>query len=97
MFSREEIQELLKGYVLVQLYTDRVPEFYAGGSTAEENQKLLEERFGTGALPYYVIVEPTPDGDFRKVASYGDQGNGLITDVPDFAKWLRENMGTAAK
>jgi len=94
VFSRDDIKQLLNQYVLVQLYTDKVPTFYQDATTPEQNKQLLEEKFGTGALPYYVVVEPTPDGGFRKVASYGDVGNGLINDVPDFARWLRENVGT---
>ena len=37
--------------ILVQLYTD-------GGPNHRENQEYEIERFGTAALPYYVILSP---------------------------------------
>ena len=37
--------------ILVQLYTD-------GGPNHRENQEYEIKRFGTAALPYYVILSP---------------------------------------
>jgi thiol:disulfide interchange protein DsbD len=52
MFTRPEIAEALSKYVLVELYTDGTD------AASEENQRLQESRFGTVAIPYYVVFAP---------------------------------------
>ncbi|MGK5093217.1 cytochrome c biogenesis protein CcdA [Deltaproteobacteria bacterium TL4] len=51
-FADNSVFDLLKNnFILVQLYTD-------GGEGYENNQKLQVERFGTFALPFYVVLSP---------------------------------------
>ena len=50
MFPRPEIREALQDFVLVELYTD------GEDATAEPNQKLEEEKYGTNSEPFYVIL-----------------------------------------
>ena len=56
MFTRPEIAGLLKDMVLVDLYTDGTD------AASQENQKLEESKFGTIAIPFYVIY----DGDQKR-------------------------------
>ena len=51
MFTRPEIAGLLKNFVLVDLYTD------GNDAASQENQKLEESKFGTIAIPFYVIYD----------------------------------------
>ena len=48
-----EVKDLLKRYVIGELWTDRV------NPMDEENNKLLNEKYGA-ALPLYIVF--TPDG-----------------------------------
>ena len=50
VFELAVVKELFKDFVLVKLYTDGKEE------THSKNRKLEIERFGTAALPYYVIL-----------------------------------------
>ena len=54
VFIEPEIKERFKQMNLVQLYTD-------GGPKHKENQLYEIERFGTAALPYYVILSPNDE------------------------------------
>jgi thiol:disulfide interchange protein DsbD len=100
VFTRKEIKELLQRYVLVQLYTDVVPDrLYSakeqaelGSGTARQredaarNLAFQRKEFGTEQLPLYVILRPTPDGGFKEVARYDE---GKINNVNAFTKFLR--------
>jgi hypothetical protein len=89
VFSKPEIKALLNQYVLVQLYTDSVPNEYQPAPSGPENLKFLHERFHTAQLPYYVILEPLPQGGFREVAHYDE---GKINNVAAFADFLRKPL-----
>ena len=52
------VETLLGRMVKVRLYTD------GAAASAEKNAKLQEDRFGTVALPLYVLL----DGDGRELA-----------------------------
>jgi thiol:disulfide interchange protein DsbD len=60
LFVLPEINEKLKEFVLVELYTDGTD------AASEENQKLQESKFQTVSLPYYAILDP----DERVIATY---------------------------
>lgn len=54
MFPRPEIEERLRRFVKVRLWTnDKDPAARSG-----EWRRLLEERFGTSGIPLYVILSP---------------------------------------
>ena len=53
IFPLPEVSELLENnFILVKLYTDGKEEIH------KKNKELEKERFGTVALPYYVILSP---------------------------------------
>lgn len=56
VIAQKDVQDVLKGFVVAELYTD-------GTRWEEENKKLLKERFKTPALPLYVTLGP--DGKLR--------------------------------
>ncbi len=74
MFPRPEIAEALGRYVLVELYTDGTDE------VSESNQKLLDAKFSTSAIPYYAILNP----DGSVVASFP----GLTRRPQEFLAFL---------
>lgn len=74
MFPRPEIAARLKDFVLVELYTDGTD------AASEENQRLLESKFATTAIPYYAILDP----DERVVATFA----GLTRSSAEFLAFL---------
>ena len=51
MFTRPEIEGVLKDFVIVDLYTDGTD------ADSEKNQKLEDQRFGTASIPFYAILD----------------------------------------
>jgi thiol:disulfide interchange protein len=60
MFTRPEIADAMKQYVLVELYTD------SSDAIAEENEKVQDSKFKTISIPYYAILDP----DEKVIASF---------------------------
>ena len=56
VIAQRKVQDVLKGFVFAELWTDRT-------RWAEANSKLLKERFRTAALPLYATLGP--DGEER--------------------------------
>ena len=54
IFTKTEVKHRFGEMILVQLYTD-------GGPNHGENQQYEIDRFGTAALPFYVILSPNDD------------------------------------
>jgi thiol:disulfide interchange protein DsbD len=75
MFPKPEISSLLKGYVLVDLFTD------GSDAVSEENQRLEEKKFETVAIPFYVIEDP----DEKVIATFP----GLTKKTSEFAGFLK--------
>ena len=92
MFSKPEIKGLLDQYVVVELYTDKIPPFVMRpATTVAENKQLQDERFGDERLPLYVILKP--DGkDGKEVARYEE---GKINKIDAFAEFLRTPLEQA--
>lgn len=98
VFAQPEFKSLLEQYELVQLYTDVVPNrFYSpiervkfGNGTSQQqadagkNLTFQRNKFGTEALPLYVILEPLPNGEYREVG----RQEGRITNQAAFAEFL---------
>lgn len=82
MFTRPEIAGLLKNFVLVDLYTD------GNDAASQENQKLEESKFGTIAIPFYVIY----NSDGTVVANYPE----LTRDTNQYAAFLNTASVPAA-
>ena len=77
VFTKKEVEDELKKFVLVQLYTDGVGEIY------EKQQQMEQDMFGTVALPFYAVV----DGDGKTIASFP----GLTRNVAEFVDFLRQS------
>ncbi len=76
MFPKPAVRAELEKFVRVRLYTDGEGEPYEGF------QKMQEERFGTVALPLYVIL--TPSDQIRA------QFAGLTRDETEFISFLQK-------
>lgn len=78
IFERPEIRDLLRRYTRLQLYTD------TGDAEAEAHQRIQADRFGTVALPFYVILRP----DGTVVDTHG----GIMRSAEGFAEFLRQGL-----
>ncbi len=77
IFTKVEVKDRFKDYVLVRLYTD-------GGNNYREKQQYEIDRFGTAALPYYVILSPEDDvlGKFP----------GMTRNLEEFLEFLDKGL-----
>ena len=75
MFTRPEIEQELKKYILVELYTDGTDE------ASRRNQDFQQSRFSTVALPFYAIV----GADEKVVATFA----GVTRDSAEFLAFLK--------
>jgi hypothetical protein len=92
VFSQPAVQQLLNQYVLVQLYTDAVPDAYQPTTSAKENLKLRDERFKVAQLPFYVILRPQGNGSYDEVDRYEE---GRITNEAGFMSFLGRPLAAA--
>jgi thiol:disulfide interchange protein DsbD len=74
MFTRPEIRSTMRGFVLVDLYTDGTDE------ASRQNQEFEEKTFGTIAIPYYAIC----DSGGKVIASFP----GLTRNPQEFLAFL---------
>ena len=77
IFEEPEVKKLFKNFVLAKLFTD-------GGPKAREYQKMEVERFGTAALPFYVILSP----ENKELARFP----GMDPDVSNFIAFLKKGL-----
>ena len=77
VFEDPQVIEFFKKFTLIRLYTD-------GGPNARKYQQMEVERFGTAALPYYVILTP----DDQEVARFP----GMDPDVNKFVNFLKKGV-----
>ena len=73
IFTKSEVKFRFNEMILVQLYTD-------GGENHRENQQYEIDRFGTAALPFYVILSP----DDEVITTFP----GMSRDLDDFLDFL---------
>ena len=76
MFTQARVKAELEKFVRVRLYTDGEGEPYEGF------QKMQEQRFGTVALPLYVILSPNDE----VIAAFA----GLTRDQNEFVAFLQK-------
>jgi thiol:disulfide interchange protein DsbD len=76
MFPRPEIQAAMSKFVLVRLYTDGAGKLY------EDQQAMQNQRFGTVALPLYVVLGK----DGSTIATFP----GLTRDPAEFLEFLHK-------
>ena len=99
VFTKPEVKNQLRQYVLVHLYTDNVPEGYESSKTGKQNETLEHTVFSNAQLPLYAIVKPTGAGSeivdrydgsgFEIVGTYGE---GAIHRVSDFTQFLQDKL-----
>ena len=80
MFTRSDVKNELKNYVLVELYTDKQ------SKEDEDNQALQQKLTGTVTLPVYVSV--TPEGKVLK--TFGSS----TRDASEFVQFLKSGKGS---
>ncbi|MEX2153007.1 MAG: cytochrome c biogenesis protein CcdA [Gemmatimonadaceae bacterium] len=78
MFPRDEVRGLLKRYVRVRLFTDGLGEPYVS------QQRFQLERFGSVALPYYVVL----DQEGAAIATF----LGMTRDSREFSAFLEKAL-----
>lgn len=76
MFPRPEIAAAMSKFVLVRLYTD------GNGKVYEDQQAMQNQRFGTVALPLYVVLGQ----DGTTIATFP----GLTRDASEFLEFLHK-------
>ena len=77
IFTLKDVEDRFNELILVHLYT-------AGGENHKEYQRYEIERFGTAALPYYVILSPQDE----VLATFP----GLTRDVNEFLDFLDKGL-----
>ncbi len=73
IFTQQGVKKRLEQFVLVQLFTD-------GGENYREKQNYEIERFGTAALPYYVLLT----SEDKVIAEFP----GMTRNVDEFLSFL---------
>jgi len=76
IFEDPEVKSLFDNFVLAKLYTDGKEDLH------KENRQLEIERFGTAALPFYVILSK----DDKLIATFP----GMDTNKDNFIKFLKK-------
>ena len=71
-----EVKKLFEDFVLVKLYTDGKEQIHL------DNRNLEIDRFGTAALPYYVVLTPTD----KVISTFP----GMDPNPNNFINYLRE-------
>ena len=56
-FLNDRVKKEFSRFVVIVLHTDGQDEKY--GESSARNRELQRERFGTTALPHYVVLDPT--------------------------------------
>ena len=77
IFTLKDVEDRFNELILVHLYTD-------GGENHKEYQQYEIDRFGTAALPYYVILSPQDE----VLATFP----GLTRDVNEFLDFLDKGL-----
>ena len=111
VFPLPEVQQELKKYVRVQLYTDTVPDATLSAAEAEKlaakNSGLRENTFNDSSNPLYAIIQPRKqsgpfvekDGTQQLAGADRNRvrkGQIIGSGVPDFVSFLRRPLQTAA-
>jgi thiol:disulfide interchange protein DsbD len=101
VFTRTDVRQELKSFVLVQLYQDYVPNLPRDQSEAEGKRNLAwqDKTFGDISLPLYIVLDPsgtskpvTDDGKLAGVEKGRD--SGAIYNVSAFVNILTKARET---
>ncbi len=97
VFIKQEVKDLFKQFVCVQLYCDSIPKSYYKEAPddakrekdAEANVKFESSIFETEQLPLYVVIKPAGQGQFQIVAVYDE---GRINQTEKFIEFLKKAL-----
>ena len=102
VFSKPKFRKLFEDFIVVKIYTDRVPnEYYAPEPRAkfgtdlsrqtedarEVNFIFQRDVFETAQLPLYAILDVQEDG---RIVILGTYDEGRIIDEDGFERFLRD-------
>ena len=77
IFTQHEVEKLFEDFILVRLYTD-------GGKNARKYQQMEIDRYGTAALPFYVVM----DKNENTINTF----HGMDPNVNKFINFLEESL-----
>ena len=77
VFVDENVQKLFENFILIKLFTD-------GGPNHREYQKMEVDRYGTSALPFYVVLD-TNEKELNRF-------HGMDPDVNKFIQFLKLSL-----
>jgi len=77
VFVDSKVEELFENFILVRLYTD-------AGPNHREYQQMEIDRYGTSALPFYVVI----DSEEKEISRF----HGMDPDINKFVKFLEESL-----
>ena len=78
IFEEPEVKELFENFVLTKLYTDGKEEIH------KKNRQLEIQRFGTAALPFYVVLSK----DDKLISTFP----GMDTNKNNFIDFLNKSL-----
>ncbi len=77
IFEHSTVKDLFKNFIMVRLYTD-------GGENHRQNQQMEIDRFGTAALPFYVVLNKYDE----EIARFP----GMDTNPDNFINFLNDAL-----
>tara|TARA_Y100001970_G_scaffold288906_1_gene417646 strand:+ start:2296 stop:4158 length:1863 start_codon:yes stop_codon:yes gene_type:complete len=77
VFVDKDVQELFKNFILIKLFTD-------GGPNHKEYRQMEIDRYGTSALPFYVVLD-TNEKELNRF-------HGMDTDINKFKRFLELSL-----
>ena len=77
VFVDKKVESLFNKFVLLKLYTD-------GGPRHKEYRQMEIDRYGTSALPFYVVI----DKNENELARF----HGMDPDVDKFIRFLESSL-----
>jgi thiol:disulfide interchange protein len=97
VFVKPEVKELFKQYILVQIYTDVVPNYFyenppdrsRRNADGLANLDFQEDAFGDVRLPMYVILKPEVSGKTTVVGIYEES---KIDNPAAFVQFLKDGL-----
>jgi thiol:disulfide interchange protein len=99
VFPKRSVQELLKDYVRVRLYTDSVPNPRLSAAAASEQaarNAQWKDDIANPTNPTYVVFDPDRNEPFTKEGLLNgkvvDKRNGKIWDLDDFVAFLKDSQ-----
>jgi len=94
VLSQLRVEQELKNFVKVRLYTDRVPVGTTQVPDAQGARDFRDEKLRNYALPFYVVLKPVTSKKLRKVAFYDKP---VIGSPEEFNGFLQRALAASRK